>query len=84
MERVNREAVLPVLSELVQQPFFRFFKVSLYDECPFWPDDGMCMLRDCSVCPCEDDEVPKPWKHAEAAPCEGDPCHIPYCICPSC
>lgn len=106
VERVNKEHVAPVLRELVQQPFFRYFKVwptippgrrdlhagalcsraglvpemvwwtqvNLWCECPFWPDDGMCMLRDCSVCECEDEEVPAPWKHQEAggdAPCDG-------------
>ncbi len=77
VERVNREAVLPVLKELVRQPFFRYFKVSLYCDCPFWPDDGMCVLRDCSVCPCEDHEVPAPWKAADSAStpgCEGALC----------
>ena len=72
VERVNREAVLPVLRDLVRQPFFRYFKVSLYCDCPFWPDDGMCVLRDCSVCPCEDHEVPAPWKAADSGhTCEG-------------
>ncbi|KAK9916428.1 hypothetical protein WJX75_002458 [Coccomyxa subellipsoidea] len=74
VERVNREAVLPVLRDLVRQPFFRYFKVSLYCDCPFWPDDGMCVLRDCSVCPCEDHEVPAPWKAADSGQtCEGSP-----------
>ena len=76
VERVNREAVLPVLRDLVRQPFFRYFKVSLYCDCPFWPDDGMCVLRDCSVCPCEDHEVPAPWKAADnggpTPGCEGE------------
>ena len=109
VERVNKDHVAPVLHELVQQPFFRYFKVgarcwhllrqaavicmqvhlwmvtiewssrwcmqvNLWCECPFWPDDGMCMLRDCSVCECEDEEVPAPWKRQEAggdAPCDG-------------
>jgi len=72
VERVNKEAVLPLLRELVRTPFFRYFKVNLYCDCPFWPDDGMCMLRDCGVCECEPDEVPAPWKDADtAASCEG-------------
>jgi hypothetical protein len=73
VERVNREHVAPILADLVQQPFFRYFKVALYCDCPFWPDDGMCMLRDCSVCECEDEEVPAPWKRADTgagAPCD--------------
>lgn len=31
-------------------------------ECPFWPDDGMCSLKDCSVCECDPKELPKTWK----------------------
>ena len=73
VERVNKEAVLPLLRDLVRTPFFRYFKVNLYCDCPFWPDDGMCMLRDCGVCECEPDEVPAPWKVADtAANCEGE------------
>ena len=30
-------------------------------ECPFWEDDGQCMMRDCSVCECNQEEIPKPW-----------------------
>ena len=41
-------------------------QVALYCDCPFWPDDGMCMLRDCSVCECEDEEVPAPWKEQDS------------------
>jgi Endoplasmic Reticulum Oxidoreductin 1 (ERO1) len=75
------------LGELVQQPFFRYFKVNLYCDCPFWPDDGMCSLRDCSVCECEEGEVPRPWTDAETLPpsssfpCESADC--PRAPCPS-
>ena len=40
--------------------------MDLYCECPLWPDDGMCSLRDCSVCECEEEEIPEPWRKAEA------------------
>ncbi|CAI7928705.1 unnamed protein product [Closterium sp. NIES-54] len=33
-------------------------QVRLWCDCPFWPDDGMCHSRDCSVGECKDDEVP--------------------------
>lgn len=65
VERVNRDTVFPLLQSLAATPFMRYFKVSLYCDCPLWPDDGMCAMRDCSVCECEDDEVPTPWKLAE-------------------
>ena len=28
--------------------------MKLWCDCPFWPDDGMCSLRDCSVCECQE------------------------------
>lgn len=65
VERVNRDTVFPLLEALTHTAFMRYFKVSLYCDCPLWPDDGMCAMRDCSVCECEDHEVPKPWMDAE-------------------
>ena len=59
---VARAALRPRTLVILTAP-----QVSLYCDCPLWPDDGMCSMRDCSVCECEDDEVPKPWKEAEAA-----------------
>eukprot|EP00871_Galdieria_phlegrea_P005669 jgi/Galph1/6102/GphlegSOOS_G4648.1 len=50
------------LSNLVARTFFRIFKVDLTKECPFWPDDGQCALRDCSVCACSEDEIPVFWR----------------------
>lgn len=37
-------------------------QVKLWCDCPFWPDDGMCRLRDCSVCECPDNEFPESFK----------------------
>eukprot|EP00250_Pteridium_aquilinum_P003588 c13893_g1_i1 orf=286-1605(-) len=56
---LNREALHPLLQSLVRTPFFRYFKAKLWCDCPFWPDDGMCRLRDCSVCECPDGEFPE-------------------------
>lgn len=59
---VNEEYLHPILQELATTPFFRYFKVKLWCDCPFWPDDGMCRLRDCSVCECPEHEFPEPFK----------------------
>jgi ERO1-like protein alpha len=66
VEQVNRDTLNPLLTALTGTAFMRYFKTTLYCDCPLWPDDGMCAMRDCSVCECEDDEVPKPWKLAES------------------
>ncbi|XP_020588554.1 endoplasmic reticulum oxidoreductin-1-like isoform X2 [Phalaenopsis equestris] len=62
VDSLNKEVLHPILQELVGTPFFRYFKVKLWCDCPFWPDDGMCRLRDCSVCECPDNEFPEPFK----------------------
>ncbi|MCO5581772.1 hypothetical protein L7F22_035660 [Adiantum nelumboides] len=59
---LNDDVVHPLLQRLVQTSFFRYFKVKLWCDCPHWPADGMCRLRDCSVCECPDDEFPAVFK----------------------
>ncbi|KAF3966824.1 hypothetical protein CMV_009117, partial [Castanea mollissima] len=39
VDRLNKEVLYPSLQELVKTPFFRYFKVKLWCDCPFWPDD---------------------------------------------
>ena len=48
----------PLLENLTQRVFFRHFKVNLDKKCPFWEDDGMCVLPDCVSSRCAPDEVP--------------------------
>ncbi|XP_050234205.1 endoplasmic reticulum oxidoreductin-1-like [Mercurialis annua] len=62
VDRLNKEVLNPSLQELVKTPFFRYFKVKLWCDCPFWPDDGMCRLRDCSVCECPEGEFPESFR----------------------
>lgn len=69
-ERLNRDEIQPVLEHLVKTNYFKYFKVDLYCECPLWPEDGMCSLRDCSVCECEPEEVPEPWRAVEGLTCD--------------
>ncbi|KAL0301296.1 UNVERIFIED_CONTAM: Endoplasmic reticulum oxidoreductin-1 [Sesamum radiatum] len=63
VDSLNCGVLHTLLQELVRTPFFRYFKVKLWCDCPFWPDDGMCMLRDCSVCECPESEFPEPFKN---------------------
>ncbi|CAK9147716.1 unnamed protein product [Ilex paraguariensis] len=62
VDHLNQEVLRPLLEELVKTPFFRYFKVKLWCDCLFWPEDGMCRLRDCSVCECPEKEFPEPFK----------------------
>eukprot|EP00775_Hariotina_reticulata_P013591 gene13591-13716_t len=65
VHKLNHQHVHPVVHSLVRTAFFRYFKVNIYCDCPLWPDDSMCALRACSVCECDNDEVPAPWLAAE-------------------
>ncbi|CAI5490595.1 unnamed protein product, partial [Closterium sp. Naga37s-1] len=58
VDELNSHVLQPLLTQLVNTTFFKYFKVRLWCDCPFWPDDGMCHSRDCSVGECKDDEVP--------------------------
>ncbi|CAM8987985.1 unnamed protein product [Rhodiola kirilowii] len=62
VDHLNEEVLYPALQELVKTSFFRYFKAKLWCDCPFWPDDGMCRLRDCSVCECPENEFPEPFR----------------------
>ncbi|XP_078441795.1 endoplasmic reticulum oxidoreductin-1-like isoform X1 [Wolffia australiana] len=62
VDSLNKEVLHRILQKLVATPFFRYFKVKLWCDCPFWPDDGMCRLRDCSVCECPEGEFPESFK----------------------
>lgn len=48
VEDVNEE-MANRLGELIKLPFFRYQKVDLFRECPFWQEDGSCMNRACAV-----------------------------------
>eukprot|EP00056_Hartaetosiga_gracilis_P002968 m.58566 g.58566 ORF g.58566 m.58566 type:complete len:518 (+) comp11270_c0_seq2:230-1783(+) len=53
----NTQEFFPMLSQLVQSRFFKFFYVSLYGECPIWEsgeEDGLCMSPTCAVQECKD------------------------------
>uniref|UniRef100_A0A7N0RE63 Endoplasmic reticulum oxidoreductin 1 n=1 Tax=Kalanchoe fedtschenkoi TaxID=63787 RepID=A0A7N0RE63_KALFE len=62
VDHLNEEVLHPALQELVKTSFFRHFKVKLWCNCPFWPDDGMCALEDCSVCDCPEKEFPESFR----------------------
>lgn len=54
IDSFNNLKIYPRLNSLLQQLFFRYWKVNLNKKCPFWEDDGHCAIRYCSVQPCTD------------------------------
>ncbi|KAJ1567932.1 hypothetical protein HK096_008138 [Nowakowskiella sp. JEL0078] len=55
--------LLPQLTDIVHSTFFKYYKVNLQKGCPFWPENMMCVQRDCAVEEVEDkNEIPDEWK----------------------
>ncbi|KAI5085715.1 ERO1-like protein beta precursor, partial [Silurus meridionalis] len=48
----NNFKIFPLVRKLIEQDFFRYYRVNLKHPCPFWPDDGHCSIKDCHVEPC--------------------------------
>ncbi|CAI8018824.1 Ero1-like protein [Geodia barretti] len=58
VDTLNSEKIYPLISSLVEFPFFKFYQVNLNQPCPFWPDDSTCMTKLCDVQECEETEIP--------------------------
>lgn len=55
--------VYPILKNLKQKDYFRVFKVNLHKTCTFFKMNEKCTnKRHCSVCECEDNEIPENFK----------------------
>ncbi|EGN99657.1 hypothetical protein SERLA73DRAFT_51799 [Serpula lacrymans var. lacrymans S7.3] len=63
IESVNSE-LYRNLHEVVHTPFFRYFQVDLYRDCPFWQENGFCMNRECGITTVDESEIPEKWRAA--------------------
>ncbi|GMM29614.1 ER oxidoreductin [Martiniozyma asiatica (nom. inval.)] len=55
--------IRPDIFDLVNQNFFRIFRLNLFTECPFWRGKGFCMHQTCAVDTIDDwDELPDIWQ----------------------
>jgi ERO1-like protein alpha len=61
VEQAVVQVLTPLLKNITESTFFRYFFVDLEKPCPFWHEEGMCMMEACSVCTCEESEIPKRW-----------------------
>lgn len=59
LDSLNNIKIYPRLQSLITRDYFRYFKVNLNKECPFWEDDSRCAMKNCHVDVCSEDEVPK-------------------------
>ena len=46
---INTSNFFQTLSNLVKEKYFRYYKVDLYKDCPFWNENSLCMSKDCTV-----------------------------------
>lgn len=57
------DKIRPVIKNLVNENFFRIFRLNLFKECPFWKGDGFCMHRTCAVDTIDDwEDLPQIWQ----------------------
>lgn len=50
--------IYPRLRSLLIKDYFRFYKVNLKRDCPFWADDSRCAIRHCHVEACDEGTIP--------------------------
>lgn len=55
--------ISPILKELSHLKFFKYFRVDISRECPFWQDSPLCSSTAmCTLkCPCPSESLPKVW-----------------------
>ncbi|XP_030034290.2 ero1-like protein isoform X2 [Manduca sexta] len=54
----NNVKIYPRIQSLVSKDYFRFYKVNLKKECPFWADDSRCAMKYCHIKTCSKESVP--------------------------
>ncbi|XP_052275217.1 ERO1-like protein beta isoform X2 [Dreissena polymorpha] len=65
LESLNNLQVYPRLDSLLARNFFRYVKVNLMKECPFWADDSKCAMKNCAVKTCTAEQLPYGLKNAD-------------------
>lgn len=76
VDHFNNIKIYPRLRSLLRKDYFRYFKVNLRRECPFWHDDGKCAIRYCHVQPCG--EVPIGIKGVLPGKCDQENADLDY------
>ncbi|KAN0064593.1 endoplasmic oxidoreductin-1 [Thecaphora frezii] len=50
------------IDSLRKTGFFRYYKVDLFKECPYWYENGLCMNQACSVETADESEIPEEFR----------------------
>ncbi|EAS05801.2 endoplasmic reticulum oxidoreductin 1 (macronuclear) [Tetrahymena thermophila SB210] len=61
----TNQKIYQKLDELSHTKFFRTFKVNIDTECKFFSVEGICKSQGCSVCRCDENNIPLPWKKTD-------------------
>lgn len=61
VQKAASQFYVPMLRNITQTPYFRYFRVDLEGVCPFWEEYHQCVLEKCSVETCSENEIPKAW-----------------------
>ncbi|PWN21240.1 endoplasmic oxidoreductin [Microstroma glucosiphilum] len=64
-KRLNTPKFYQTLRELVETNYFRYYKVDLYRDCPFWSENGLCMNQACGVEKASEDEIPEEFRSSQ-------------------
>lgn len=58
VDHFNNIKLYPILQSLLISDFFRYIKINLNRGCPYWADDSRCVIKDCSVKTCSEEQLP--------------------------
>jgi len=59
LNQLNNQRLYPLLRQIVQKNYFRFFPINIKKKCQFWSDHGQCSLRTCAIKSCPIDKLPE-------------------------
>ncbi|KRY30427.1 Endoplasmic oxidoreductin-1 [Trichinella spiralis] len=60
----NNHQLYDSLVKLLKKDCFRYYKVDMERECPFWKEERFCSTGECGIENC-DDAVPEAWKYTK-------------------
>ncbi|RIA91737.1 hypothetical protein C1645_692420 [Glomus cerebriforme] len=61
VEKINND-LTPRLRELIKTCFFKYYKLRLYKECPFWKEYGQCVNQACAVETTDETNISEIWR----------------------
>lgn len=67
LDTFNKQTVNPLTQKIMRHVFFRYFKVNLERDCPFWEENDRCSIRDCAVKTCTREELPASLRNLPSA-----------------